>query len=64
MARKFSLPKSIPVGRMTREEKTAIRRGRREIERGEFVTYEQLKHELELDRRKDGTKQIKKTSRR
>jgi len=35
----------------TVEEREAINEGRRQIERGEFVTLDQLKHEMAADRR-------------
>ena len=36
----------IPVVTPTKEEKSALRRGKAEIRRGEFVTLEALRHEL------------------
>jgi predicted transcriptional regulator len=46
----------------TKTELAKIRRGRAEIERGEFVTLEQLKHELESANRKPVKKGSRKAS--
>ena len=42
----LELKKIIPVVKLTTVEKRAVKRGRQEIERGEFVTLEELKREL------------------
>lgn len=46
----LTLKKIIPVVKATKEEMRAIRRGEREIAKGEYVTLEQLKRELERRR--------------
>ena len=48
------------VYRPTKSELTAIRRGRADFERGDFVTLDQLRHELEArrnEKRKKGNRQ-------
>lgn len=52
-----------PVYTPTNAELAAIRRGRAEIDRGDFVTLDQLKDELEPSNRKAGKKSARKTSR-
>jgi len=47
----------------TRGELAAIRKGRAEIKRGQFVTLEQLLHEMDTPRRKASTKNARKSSR-
>ena len=44
---------------MTPEEKVSVRRGRGEIARGDFVTFEKIKHDLEVDCRKKSGKTSK-----
>ncbi len=45
----------IPVEAPTEEEAAAIEEGCAAIERGDYVTFEQLLHDLDLDRRQTGT---------
>ena len=52
-----------PVYTPTKAEITAIRRGRAEIKRGNFVTLNQLQHELESAGRKPRKKNPRKISR-
>lgn len=47
----------------TKGELAAIHRGRAEIQRGEFVTLDQLKHDLASANRKPGKKGSRKASR-
>jgi predicted transcriptional regulator len=47
----------------TKSELTAIRRGRAEIKRGNFVTLDQLKHDLESANRRPRKKSSRKVSR-
>lgn len=46
----MGLRRVFPVVKPTKEEMRAIRRGEREIARGEYITLEQLKRELERSR--------------
>jgi predicted transcriptional regulator len=46
----------IPVETPTPEEVAAIEEGRAAIKRGEYVSFEQLVHDLDLDRRQAGAK--------
>jgi predicted transcriptional regulator len=46
----------IPVETATPEELAAIEEGRAAIERGDSVSFEQLLHDLDLDRRQTGAK--------
>jgi predicted transcriptional regulator len=43
---------NLPVEEATPEELAAMKAGEEEIARGDFVTLEELKHELEAERRK------------
>ncbi len=52
-----------PVYTPTKLEAAAIRKGRAEMKRGQFVTLEQLLHEMDAKRRKAGTKSTRKSSR-
>ena len=52
-----------PLYTPTKAELAAIRRGRAEISRGDFVTLEQLKDELESSNRKARKKNARKPSR-
>ena len=51
-----------PVGVPTKAERTAIRKGRAEIERGEYVTLKQLHRDVATDRSKKSPKATPKTS--
>lgn len=53
----------VAVVEPTRGETAAIRNGRAEIKRGEYVTFEQLRHEMESVHRKPGRKSPQKVSR-
>jgi predicted transcriptional regulator len=46
--------RSIPVETPTDEEMAAIEEGRDAIERGDYVSFEQLLHDLDLDGRRPG----------
>ena len=46
--------RSIPVETPTPEELAAMEEGRAAIERGDYVSFEQLLHDLDVDRRKTG----------
>jgi predicted transcriptional regulator len=46
--------RSIPVETPTDEEVATIEEGRAAIERGDYVSFEQLLHDLDLDRRRAG----------
>ena len=48
--RLLGLKKVFPVVKPSKEEMRAIRRGEREIAKGEYITLEQLKRELERSR--------------
>ena len=48
--RLLRLKKVFPVVKPSKEEMRAIRRGEREIAKGEYITLEQLKRELERSR--------------
>ena len=52
-----------PIYTPTKAEATAIRKGRAEMRRGEFVTLEQLLHEMDVKRRGAGPKGTRKVSR-
>ena len=52
-----------PVYTPTKAELAAIRKGRAEIKRGNFVTLEQLLHDLDTSRRRARTKTARKSSR-
>jgi Arc/MetJ-type ribon-helix-helix transcriptional regulator len=52
-----------PIYTPTKAEATAIRKGRAEMRRGEFVTLEQLLHEMGAKRRGAGPKGTRKVSR-
>jgi predicted transcriptional regulator len=52
-----------PVYSPTKVEAAAIRKGRAEMKRGQFVTLEQLLHEMDAKRRKTGPKGARKVSR-
>ena len=52
-----------PVVQPTKAELAAIRKGRAEIRRGEFVTLQQLLHDLDRPNRKAGRKRTQKSSR-
>ena len=43
--------KSVRTFKPTAAEKRAIEKGRREIARGEYVTLEELRHELDFNRK-------------
>ena len=50
----------LPCEEATPEEIEAIERGRAEIARGEFVTFEEIKRDLEVDLLKERTKKSQK----
>ncbi|MBZ5538777.1 MAG: ribbon-helix-helix protein, CopG family [Acidobacteriia bacterium] len=50
----------FPVEAPTKAEVAAIRRGRAEIRRGQYITLEQLKHELATANRKERAKKPRK----
>lgn len=52
----------FPVVRATKAELAAIRRGRAEIKRGNFVTLQQLLHDLDTPNRKPSKKNNRKSS--
>ena len=52
----------LPCDEATREEIEAIERGRAEIARGEFVTFEAIKRDLEADLLEERTKKSEKVS--
>jgi predicted transcriptional regulator len=52
----------LPCEEVTAEEVGAIERGRAEIARGEFVTFEEIKRDLEADLLKERTKESEKVS--
>ena len=49
----------LPVDEATPEEIEAIEAGRAELARGDFVTFEEIKHDLETDLRQARTKKSK-----
>lgn len=53
----------IPTEKMTAADRRAFELGRAEIARGEYATLEELKHELEADRRKSRKKKSQTVSR-
>lgn len=53
----------IPEDDATPEEIEAIKRGRSEIDRGEFVTLDQLIHDLDTDRRAKRAKRTRTATR-
>lgn len=53
----------VPVVEPTKAELAAIRRGRAEIKRGDFVTLAQLRHELASQTRTTSAKSTRKVSR-
>jgi predicted transcriptional regulator len=53
----------FPTYSPTKSELAAIRKGRAEIKRGEYVTLQQLLHELDTSRRKPREKRPRKSSR-
>ena len=52
----------IPTEKMTAADRRAFALGRAEFARGEYVTLEELKHELEARRRKEGAKKPRSVS--
>lgn len=54
--------RNTPAETATAEETRALHAGRREIEKGNFVTLAALEHDLEADRRKPRAKKSKKIS--
>jgi predicted transcriptional regulator len=53
----------FPVVQATKGELKGIRKGRAEIRRGEFVTLQELLHELDTHPRKAGRKRVRKSPR-
>jgi predicted transcriptional regulator len=54
---------SIPVETRTDEEVAAIEGGRAAIERGDYASFEQLPHDLDLDRRQTGAETLERVPR-
>ena len=52
-----------PVYTPTKSELLAIQKGRAEIKRGQYVTLEQLRHELDNSHRPSGKKRARKSTR-
>jgi predicted transcriptional regulator len=52
-----------PIYRPTKAEAAAIRKGRAEMNRGQFVSLEQLLLKMDVERRKTGPKGARKVSR-
>ena len=54
--------RKLPYEQVTPEEIAAIERGRAEIARGEFVTFEEIKRDLAADLLEERTKKSEKVS--
>ena len=54
---------NIPTEKMTAADRRAFALGRAEFARGEYVTLEELKHDMEARRLKEGAKKPRSVSR-
>ena len=61
--RQYFETRRYPVYTPTKAELAAIRKGRAEIKRGQFVTLQQLLNDLDTSRRRTRTKTARKSSR-